>query len=174
VVTVPVLPGEVIGRECGNPILAGSAVDLRFAADLTTRAALDELAAAPGESPASGQTWNSLVWTREPLSEAGHGDLRRPYGTVLQRIPPHPGCPVCPRPRTTRVVMATSAEADLRRYAEDKIDRETGSALIGFEAEGGCVVILEVTDAGPKCCHHPRELLPVREGRAGDRVGDHY
>jgi integrative and conjugative element protein (TIGR02256 family) len=47
-------------------------------------------------------------------------------------------------------VIAASAEADLRRYAEAKVDRETGGALIGSEAEGGHVVVLEVTDAGPK------------------------
>lgn len=148
-VNVPEREGEVIAHECGNPVLAGSAVDLRIAASLTAQVALDELQSRGAEPAAAETSWNSLVWTREALPEPTHPELVRPYATLLQRIPPHPACPVCVRPRCRSIVLAASAERELRRLAESKTDRETGGALIGFEATDGRVVVLEATDAGP-------------------------
>ena len=178
-VNVPELDGEVIARECGNPVLAGSAVDLRFAADLTARAALDELQAIAGGTADGGAAWNSLVWTREALPDPILPELKRPYGTVLQRVLPHPACPVCIRPRNRSILLAASAEQALRLLAESKTDRETGGALIGYETTADRVVVLEVTDAGPKAVEtrarfvydpeHVNALLKDAHERLGER-----
>jgi integrative and conjugative element protein (TIGR02256 family) len=178
-VNVPEVEGEIIARECGNPVLAGSAVDLRFAADFTARAALDALQQIGAGTAQGGDGWNSLVWTREGLPDAAVPELQRPYGTILQRIPPHPACPVCVSPRNGSILLTASAERDLRTLAESKTDRETGGALIGFETTAGRIVVLTVTDAGPKAVEtsarfvydpdHVNERLRQAHDRMGDR-----
>jgi integrative and conjugative element protein (TIGR02256 family) len=139
-VSLPDAQGEVIGRECGNPILAGSAVDLRFAADLTARAVLDEL----GE----GSGWNTLLWSREALPEV-HPAFAAPYGVLRQMFEPHPGCTVCGRPLTTEIVLAARVSEDITRLAEARADVETGGVLIGHRDAEGRVHVREATDAGP-------------------------
>jgi integrative and conjugative element protein (TIGR02256 family) len=140
-VTLPDADDEVIGRECGSPILAGSAADLRIAADFTARAVLDELG--------TGAAWNTLVWSREALPGTDSA-FREPYGVLRQTFLPHPDCKVCGRPLTTEIVIAPEARADIVRLAEAKKDVETGGVLIGYRDPEGAVHVLEATDAGPR------------------------
>lgn len=139
--TLPDADDEVIGRECGSPILAGSAADLRIAADFTARAVLDELGAGAG--------WNTLVWSREALPGTDSA-FRESYGVLRQTFLPHPDCKVCGRPLTTEIVIAPEARADIVRLAEAKTDVETGGVLIGYRDPEGAVHVLEATDAGPR------------------------
>ena len=168
-IDVPEVPGEIITRECGNPVLAGSAADLRFAADLTARAALDELG--------DGVEWNNLLWSREPLP-AVHAELARPYATVLRAIPRHPRGPACGRPQTVAVVLSPEAREAIVRFTEAKADRETGGVLIGHADEAGYVMVIEATDAGPNATETPTRYehdvpyVNQRLREAAERLGD--
>ena len=139
-ITLPPTDGEVVSRECGNPVLAGSAADLRIAADLTARAAMDELGA--------GVTWNTLLWSRDALPEV-HPTLAEPYAIVRQTFTPHPACTVCGRPLTKEILITEGAYRDMVRLTEAKPNVETGGILIGYRDVAGSVHVLEVTDAGP-------------------------
>lgn len=143
---LPEVPGEIISRECGNPVLAGSAADLRFAANLTARAALDELG--------DGVEWNNLLWSREPLPDV-HADLARPYATLLRTISPHPRCSTCGRPRTVAITLSPEARESIVRLTQGKPDRETGGVLIGYVDDVGVAVVVEATDAGPNATETP-------------------
>ena len=138
-IVVPPIEGELLTRECGQPVLAGSAVDLRVAADLTARGVIDELG--------DGVDWNNLLWVRASWVDAP-GAVATPYSVARSSFEPRPDCPVCARPRVTGIYLTDAAAVTLRRYAEAKPKVETGGALIGYE-ENGTVHILEVTDAGP-------------------------
>lgn len=139
-IDVPEAKEEIIGHECGNPILAGSAADLHFAANFTARAALDEFEEEP--------EWNVLTWSHAPLPKV-HKDLQAPYSTVLQTIPPHPDCPICQRPNTQKVVISESALDAIIEHARTKPDVETGGVLIGFIDKNNAAVVVESTGAGP-------------------------
>jgi integrative and conjugative element protein (TIGR02256 family) len=174
-ISVPPAEGEVLARECGQAVLAGSAIDLRFAANLTARAVLDELN--------GGVSWNNLIWVLEPW--AGAPDpLDSPYGVVRQTLLPHPECTTCGRPRLHEIVLSPDAVADLTRLTEAKATVETGGALIGYE-EGEKVHVVEVTDAGPNALETPTRFLydpeyinsrlreaAVRLGERGQYVGE--
>lgn len=138
-IDIPGLHDEVLGHECGNPILAGSAADLRFAADLTARAVLDELG--------TGASWNSLVWSREPLPEIAD-DLALPYAVATRVVEPHPKCPTCRRPRVSEILLAVSAHRDMTALVEAKPSVETGGVLLGFRDDSGAVIVLEATASG--------------------------
>jgi integrative and conjugative element protein (TIGR02256 family) len=144
-IVVPAAQGELLGRECGQPILAGSAVDLRIIADLTARALIDELG---GEVQ-----WNNLLWVRAPWPEPPQA-VALPYTLVRESFDPRQDCPVCARPRGRSVALNVAAAASMRGYAEAKTTVETGGVLIGYE-EGGVVHVMEVTDAGPQAEETP-------------------
>ena len=166
-VVVPSASSELLARECGQPILAGSAADLRIAADLTARAVIDELA--------GGAEWNNLLWVRTPWPDAPEA-LASPYGVARASFAPREGCPTCGRPRVSRVVLSGAADAAMRRYAEAKPRVETGGALIGYE-ENGVVHVAEVTDAGPHAeetttrFRYDAEYVNGRLREAADRLG---
>jgi integrative and conjugative element protein (TIGR02256 family) len=148
-VVIPPAEGEIIARECGQAVLAGSAVDLRFAADLTARAALDELG--------SGVEWNNLVWVLEPWDGAS-SPLDVPYGVLRHSFAPHPRCPVCQTPRIHTIHFAAGVPAQLQSWAETKSPAETGGVLIGYE-DAGTVYVVEATDAGPHATELPTRFL---------------
>lgn len=162
-VDVPEKEGEVIGRECGNPILAGSAADLRFVADLISRAVLDELS--------TGSTHNMILWSREPLDVAT--GLRDGNGLVRQQFGVSPECPVCRRPSTVRIVLAEDARRAIVAATEAKPSVETGGILIGFSNENGEVVVMEATDAGPNAVESRSRFerdTPYCQNRLNDAV----
>jgi integrative and conjugative element protein (TIGR02256 family) len=174
-VPLPDAADEVIGRECGNPILAGSAADLRIAADFT-RAILDELGA--------GTAWNTLIWSREALP-ATDAAFREPYGVLRQSFPPHPDCTVCGRPLTTEILLAAEVRAQIIRLTEAKAEVETGGVLIGHRAPDGRVHVVEATDAGPNAvetatrferdrdyCQAQVEDAARRLGEQGQYIGE--
>lgn len=167
-IDLPGVDDEILGHECGNPILAGSAVDLRFAADLTARAALDEL----GE----GSAWNTLVWTRDPLPEVAD-DLARPYSTALRSVEPHPHCPTCGRPGVKEIVICSSARKAMYAQVEASPQAETGGILIGYRSTSGAAVVLEATPAGTAATETPflferdAEFVQARLNEAAVRLG---
>ena len=140
-VDLPPLEDEIVDRECGRPILAGSAVDLRLTSDLTARATIDELS--------TGQDWNMLVWSRDTVPDASPA-ITEPYTLIRQSFKPRSDCPVCRRPQTEKIVVSEEARADIVRYTEDKPDVETGGILIGFRDTNGSMQVLAATAAGPK------------------------
>lgn len=154
-IDVPSAQSELLARECGQPVLAGSASDLRFAADLTSRAVIDELA--------EGTSWNNLLWVREPWPGAP-ASVSAPYTAARESFAPRPECPACGRPRVKRIVLSSAAKAALKSYAEAKPKVETGGVLIGYE-DSGTVHVFEVTDAGPHA-----EETPVRFRYDADHV----
>jgi integrative and conjugative element protein (TIGR02256 family) len=138
-IDIPEAKHEVITYECGNPVLAGSAVDLRFVAALTTRCALDYLEGI--------DTPNVLLWTQEDLTTL-HPNLNR-LSTFQQVIAPLVDCIVCGARRAVRIRLSADAEATIRRLAGAKFDRETGGILIGRTDRDGSIDVLMATDAGP-------------------------
>jgi integrative and conjugative element protein (TIGR02256 family) len=168
-ISLPDAQGEVIGRECGNPILAGSAVDLRFAADLTTRAVIDELG--------HGSEWNNLAWSREAIPEM-HPAFAVPYGMLRQRFAPHPKCTVCGRPLTSEILLAAEVREEITRLTEANARAETGGVLIGYRDADGIVHVLEVTDAGPNAVEtasrfeRDRDYCQAKVDDAARRLGE--
>ncbi|MFL5614067.1 MAG: ThiF family adenylyltransferase [Gemmatimonadaceae bacterium] len=141
---IPAAPDELVTRECGQAILAASAADLRFAADFTARAVLDELSGGAG--------WNNLLWVREPWHDAP--PTVSAYSIVRATFSQRQDCPVCTRPRVRAIEISSEAAAALRRHAESKPRVETGGALIGYE-DNGVVRVVEVTDSGPGAIETP-------------------
>ncbi len=139
-IDLPQLEGEVVERECGRPVLAGSAVDLRFASDFTARAAIDEMS--------ENQEWNHLIWSRDALQEISP-EMSEPYTLVRQRFPPLQSCCVCRLPQTEVIRISGGAYEKMVQLVEKMPDVETGGVLIGFRDEDGVVHVLEATDAGP-------------------------
>ncbi len=175
-VSLPELEGEVVGRECGNPILAGSAVDLRIAANFTTRAVLDQLGA--------GVEWNTLIWSADAIP-GSLGAISEPCGLLRLTLPRHPFCPTCQRPATTSVLLTPEAKATIDGLVEARGTVETGGVLIGYRDANGEVHVLEATDAGPNAieergrferdadhCQQKIEEAAHRLGQRGQYVGE--
>ncbi|MGB7211717.1 MAG: ThiF family adenylyltransferase [Gemmatimonadales bacterium] len=172
-IDIPEAVGEVVGRECGSPVLAGSAADLRLVAALTARAVLDEMQGASAGESSSGILWNSLIWSLEPIPELAARGFAEPYSIRRSMVSPRSECPVCSRPRIGRVVLAESAKQRLLELACSKPDRETGGALIGFETPDHVAVIVEVTDAGPRAIEEPSRFLYDAD-HINDRLQEAY
>lgn len=167
-IVVPEDKNELVGRECGQAIIAGSAADLRFAAIFTAGAALDEIG--------GGVTWNNLLFVREPWP-APPPSLSSPLSIAKESFPPKSDCPVCGRPRVNAIEFEPKAAALLRGFAEAKQKVETGGVLIGSE-ENGVVIVREVTDAGPnaeeKATHfrYDADYVNGKLRDAADRLGE--
>lgn len=144
-ITIPEAEGEIVGRECGNPILAGSGVDLRMIASLAARAVVDEF-----ESP---RPWNTLIWSRESI--AGCTELSEPYLLVKRSYLPHSACRVCRTPNATGIMLSKTADDRIKALAEQRSDRETGGVLVGYVDESGVVHVEEASDAGPNAIERP-------------------
>ena len=153
---------------CGQAVLAGSSADLRFAADLTALAALDELGA--------GVLWNNLLWVLEPWAGAA-APIDVPYGVLRQSQARHPQCTTCQAPRVHEIAIPPDVLAALRVLAEAKPGTETGGALIGYE-ENGVVYVVEATAAGPNAVEEPTRFvydamyINERLRDAATRLGD--
>lgn len=167
-IVVPEDKHELLGRECGQAIIAGSAADLRFAASFTVRAALDELG--------GGVPWNNVLFAREPWPSAPTA-VSEPLSIAKELFAPRTDCQVCGRPRVTAIRFEAEAATALRAYAEAKPKVETGGVLIGSE-EDGLVIVREVTDSGPKAEETPTHFrydadhINAKLRDAADRLGE--
>lgn len=167
-INLPEAEGEVVGRECGNPILAGSGVDLRMVASLAARAVVDEF-----ESP---RAWNMLIWSRESID--GCAELSEPYSLVKKSYVPHPECRVCRTPKATGIVLAKAADDRIKALAESRSDRETGGVLVGYVDGSGIVHVEDVSDSGPGAVERrdwferDREHCQAFVDEAASRLGD--
>lgn len=138
-IDVPPAEDELLLHECGHAVLAGSAADLRFCADFTSRMALDELG--------TGAAYSMLLWSQSGIP--GCASLDQPMSLVRESHEPHPDCSTCGRPHTKTVQVSKDAMASIEGYVEASPDRETGGILIGYRS-GSVVVVLRATGPGPR------------------------
>lgn len=151
-VVVPAEENELIGRECGQPVLAASAADLAIVGGLGTRKLLSDVLV-PG-------TDNQWVWSVEGIE--GHSMMREPFSTVAVSLPPHPQCPICGTKVPRSVVLPTEIRRRMLDLAAAKAPNETGGILIG-RRQGDTLTIVSASDAGPNAISEPTRFQ--RDGK---------
>jgi integrative and conjugative element protein (TIGR02256 family) len=149
---VPPEENELIGRECGQPVLAASAADLAIIGGLGTRKLLSDVAA-PG-------TENQWVWAVEGIE--GHSRLQAPFSTAAISLPPHPQCPICGTKIPRSVVLPAEIRRRILDLATAKAPNETGGILVG-RREGDTLTVVSASDAGPKAISEPTRFQ--RDGK---------
>jgi integrative and conjugative element protein (TIGR02256 family) len=150
-IAVAAAPGEEVGRECGQAVLAASAADLAVAAGVCTRLILHDLAH-PG-------TENQWVWTTAGLPELE--GLDKPFSARATRLKPHPECATCSRTPVARAVLPLELRAEMERLARETAPRETGGILVG-RRHGGDVIVVAASGPGPNA--KATEQLFERDG----------
>ena len=150
-IIIPPAPGEVITRECGQPVLASSAADLAVVAGVAVKTLLSDL----HDRGAS----NQWVWTTEGVSE--HKTLATPFSRASVSLPPHRKCGICSMDRPTRLRIDDAHRETMTRLAREQAPRETGGILVG-RREGDLVEILAISDAGPNAVSERTRF--VRDG----------
>ncbi|MCW5829567.1 MAG: ThiF family adenylyltransferase [Deltaproteobacteria bacterium] len=138
------IPGEIVARECGRPILAASAMDLTTVAAFGSRLILGDLA-----QPSENNLW---VWTTDGIP--GHSELAKPFSMASSFLPPHPACSVCRPKAIGNVHFPKDVQARMIDLARQHEPNETGGMLIGYR-KGQDVFVLEASDAGPKATSMP-------------------
>lgn len=133
---------DVLLHECGRPVIAASAIDLSFVAGLIARVVLDVLEGGAGEA-------NHWLWSRLPAGEID-SRLDREMSTLVGRLDPWPGCPVCREPEVNRVLWSEDVRETIVSVAESSLQAETGGILIGFTDREGHAHVLRATGPGPK------------------------
>jgi integrative and conjugative element protein (TIGR02256 family) len=143
---VPELEGTLLSHECGNPVLAGSGVDLNLISSLATRVVLSDLSGGFGDD-------NHWLWASEAIP--GHPVLERPFNLVARRLERDPNCPFCSDPPVRQVLIPRHVQDELERRARDAGERETCGILIGNFTEGRVAVVADASDAGPNAESSP-------------------
>ncbi|GBE29076.1 MAG TPA: hypothetical protein ENH10_05540 [Bacteroidetes bacterium] len=162
-------PGEVLFHECGNPVIAGSGMDLSFTATLTARVALDFLQGGIGKS-------NHWLWSRK--TESDINERIKPYSTIVSTIPRREGCPTCEEPEIDAVLLSAEAEETIHEEVSKSVGVETGGILIGYVTETGQAVVLRATPPGTNATKSAsifrRDVVFVQSelDKAGDEWGD--
>ena len=139
-IDIPEEPGEILYHECARPVIASSAVDLSFTANLVARVALSFL-------EGSALPDNNWVWS-QCVNQEMDQRLDREFTTVIGRIEPRDGCPVCSEPDVNSVVLAEEVRREIIRIVEGSPDVETGGILIGY-VKDKTAVVLRCTEPGP-------------------------
>jgi integrative and conjugative element protein (TIGR02256 family) len=134
-------PDDVLLRECGRPVLPGSAVDLSFTAALVARAALDFLECKDTDA-------NHWLWTRLPAGDIDPR-LASPMSTFIGRLQRREGCRACQEPDVGEVLVDHDAYGTVVSLAEGSPTVETGGVLIGFVDELKRAVVVSATGPGP-------------------------
>ena len=142
---------EIVGHECGSPVLAASGADLAAVAAIGVRRILDDIAS-PGES-------NHWVWTT--IGVPGHAHLSSPMGSLSARLAPRADCDTCAPSPVSEIVLDGAVSEAMTELARAAYPSETGGILVGSIA-GGRVHVIAATDAGPGAIQSP--TLFLRDG----------
>jgi integrative and conjugative element protein (TIGR02256 family) len=137
---VPELEGTLLSHECGNPVLAGSGVDLTLISSLAARVVLNDLAGGFGDD-------NHWLWASESIP--GHSVLDKPFNLVARRLERDPDCPFCADPPVRQVLVPPDVQEQLERRAIEAGDKETCGILIGYFTDERVAVVVDASDAGP-------------------------
>jgi integrative and conjugative element protein (TIGR02256 family) len=148
---VAAAPGEEVGRECGQAVLAASAADLAVAAGACTRLILQDLA-----DPGAENHW---VWTTAGVP--GLAGLEKPFSARATRLEPHPECAACSSKPVARVVLSVDLRVEMERLAREAAPRETGGILVG-RRQGADGVVIAASGPGPNA--KATEQLFERDG----------
>jgi integrative and conjugative element protein (TIGR02256 family) len=151
-ILVEAAPEEIIGHECGQPVLAASAADLAITSGLGVRQVLED-SAGPG-------TTNQWVWTSTGMP--GHPGLEAPFSMKSTTLAPHPDCAVCGPREVTTLVLPPEVREQLVARARQHAPQETGGILVG-RRRGSVVEVVAASEAGPKA-----ESTPARFVRDGE------
>lgn len=143
---VPELEGTLLSHECGNPVLAGSGIDLTLISGLASRIILNDLASGFGEE-------NHWLWASEPI--AGHPVLENPFNLVARRVERDPDCPFCADPPIKQVRVPSHVQAQLEKRAIEAGDKETCGILVGYITDDRIAVVTDASDAGPNAESSP-------------------
>lgn len=150
-IAIAAAPGEEVGRECGQAVLAASAADLAVAAGACTRLILHDI-----EHPGNENHW---VWTTAGVPELA--GLEKPFSARATRLELHPECSSCSRTSVARVRLPPGLRADMERLARETAPRETGGILVG-RRQGGDVIVTAASGPGPNA--KATEQLFERDG----------
>jgi integrative and conjugative element protein (TIGR02256 family) len=140
-VSVPELEGTLLSHECGNPVLAGSGIDLTLISGLASRVVLNDLAVGFGDD-------NHWLWASEAIP--GHPVLDMPFNLVARRLEPDPDCPFCSDPPVRLVRVPSHVQEQLERRAVEAGGKETCGILVGKITDGRIAIVTDASDAGPK------------------------
>lgn len=138
---VPELEDTILSHECGNPVLAGSGIDLTLIATLASRIVLNDVGGAFGDE-------NHWLWTSEAVT--GHPVLDEPYKLIARRVAPVPDCPFCSDPPILTVRVPIAIHTMMEKQVMESAEKETGGVLIGYFTDDRIAVVVEASDAGPK------------------------
>lgn len=138
---VPELEGTLLSHECGNPVLAGSGIDLTLIAGLASRVILNDTAGGFGDD-------NHWLWASEAIP--GHPVLDRPFSLVARRLERDPDCPFCADPPVRQVRVPSRVQEQLEGRAVAAEGKETCGILVGRITEDRIATVTDGSDAGPK------------------------
>jgi integrative and conjugative element protein (TIGR02256 family) len=138
---VPELEGTLLSHECGNPVLAGSGVDLTLISSLAARVVLNDLAGGFGDN-------NHWLWASDAI--AGHPALDQPFNLVARRLERDPDCPFCADPPVQQVRVPSRVQEQLEGRAIAAEGKETCGILVGRITEDRIATVIDASDAGPK------------------------
>jgi integrative and conjugative element protein (TIGR02256 family) len=137
---VPEIGGTLLSHECGDPVLAGSGIDLTLIASLAARIILNDIGSGATQE-------NHWLWTSESISD--HPELREPFRLIARRVEPDPNCPVCSDPPIQRIQIPSHVLARMEETALATGERETGGVFIGHFNENRTAMVVDASDAGP-------------------------
>ncbi|MBN1361998.1 MAG: ThiF family adenylyltransferase [Sedimentisphaerales bacterium] len=139
-IDIPEEGDEILYHECARPVIASSAVDLSFTANLIARIALSFLEG----KDLQGNHW---VWSKCVNREIDDR-FGQEFTTVTGKIEPYAGCPMCNEPDVVELLLTQEVRDDIERIANSSPDAETGGVLIGYVADRRAIV-LRCTGPGP-------------------------
>ncbi len=161
---------DVLLRECGRPVIAGSAADLSFIATLTARVAIDFLEG----KVADGNHW---IWSG-PAASSVDERLGASLSTFSGKVPPSPDCSICHEPPIVEVVIDDTIRRLIVAEAESSPDVETGGVLLGYVDENRRAIVTRSTGPGPKAVrsaerfHRDTEYVQAEIDLAARELGD--
>jgi integrative and conjugative element protein (TIGR02256 family) len=138
---VPELEGTLLSHECGNPVLAGSGIDLALISNLATRIILNDLASGLSDD-------NHWLWASEAIP--GHPVLDKPFNLVARRLERDPNCPFCADPPVQQVRVPSHVQEQMERRTIEAAGKETCGILVGKITDDRIAIVVDASDAGPK------------------------
>lgn len=140
-INVPELEGTLLSHECGNPVLAGSGIDLTLIAGLATRIILNDMATGFGDD-------NHWLWASEAIP--GHPVLDNAFNLVARRLERDPDCPFCADPPVQQVRVPSHVQEQMEMRAIEADGKETCGILVGKITDDRIAIVYDASDAGPK------------------------
>lgn len=137
---VPELEGTLLSHECGNPVLAGSGIDLTLIASLASRIILNDLASGFSDD-------NHWLWASEAIP--GHPALDKPFNLIAHRLERELDCPFCADLPVQQVRVPSHVQEQLERRTIEAGGKETCGILVGKITDDRIATVTDASDAGP-------------------------